>query len=113
MADAVTGTGGTAIGFGGEEVLLLLPDADLDVARRLVEAIRSTIAAAKLPHPALGTDSVVTASFGIAAAIAPQVGISELVSAADSALYSAKHAGRDCVWPLAGTGPAADMVAAA
>ena len=113
VADAVTGTGGTAVRFGGEEILLLLPDADLDVARRLAETIRSAIAAAKLPHPALGTDSVVTASFGIAAAIAPQVGLSELVSAADSALYAAKHAGRDCVWPVAGPAPAADLVAAA
>lgn len=113
VADAVTGTGGTAVRFGGEEILVFLPDAGLDDARRLAETIRSAIAAAKLPHPALGTNAVVTASFGIAAAIAPQVSLSELVSAADAALYAAKHAGRDCVWPLAGTEAAADMSAAA
>ncbi|WP_375409246.1 GGDEF domain-containing protein [uncultured Methylobacterium sp.] len=103
VADAVAGTSGTAVRFGGEEILVLLPDAGLDDARRLAETIRSEIAAAALPHPAIGTDSVVTASFGIAAAIAPPISLSELVSAADAALYAAKHAGRDCIWPLAGT----------
>lgn len=103
VSDAVGCTGGTAVRFGGEEILVLLPDADLDDARRLAETIRSAIAAAALPHPAVGADSVVTASFGIAAAIVPQIGLSELVSAADVALYAAKHAGRDCIWPLAGT----------
>ena len=75
VADAVAGTSGTAVRFGGEEILVLLPDAGLDDARRLAETIRSAIAAAALPHPAIGKDSVVTASLGIAAAIAPQIGL--------------------------------------
>lgn len=77
---------------GGEEFAVLLPDASIEVARRLAEVIRiglPTACADRLP-PSL----VPTTSIGIAAGL-PADGVSALMRQADEALYSAKRAGRN------------------
>ena len=82
--------------YGGEELLVILPgstrDAGSQVARRLCERMRQTAVFADmrppLPH--------ITASFGVAALQTGQ-DVPALLAAADSALYRAKEAGRDCV----------------
>jgi GGDEF domain-containing protein len=45
----------------------------------------------------LGNDARVTISIGIALATAPQTSANTLIGSADSALYAAKDAGRDCL----------------
>jgi diguanylate cyclase (GGDEF)-like protein len=77
---------------GGEEFLILLPGADLDRATRLAEDI----------HMAIGTGlrggHRVTASLGVAASPAGQpFSYNAVFTAADAALYEAKHNGRDRV----------------
>jgi diguanylate cyclase (GGDEF)-like protein len=82
--------------YGGEEFAAILPRADLDVAVAVAERMRATVEDAALPHaPKIGT---VTVSIGVAAALAsPSIPVSDLLAYADAALYSAKHAGRNCV----------------
>lgn len=85
--------------YGGEELALILPEADVRgaecVARRLRDQIRG------LSFEARGKRIVVTASFGVADlhGLAPEATLTaaRLIDAADRALYAAKDAGRDCV----------------
>jgi diguanylate cyclase (GGDEF)-like protein len=92
--------GDMAFRFGGEEFLLLLPEADLSIAVGVAERIRRGIEDAAIPHPARVPLGLVTTSFGVAAA---QLGgahtADELIASADAALYAAKHNGRNQVWP--------------
>jgi diguanylate cyclase (GGDEF)-like protein/putative nucleotidyltransferase with HDIG domain len=78
---------------GGEEFTLLLPGADGEggfiAAERLRQALKTT-----LPE-AVGFD--LTASFGVAAYPADGRTAATILSAADQALYAAKHLGRDRV----------------
>ncbi|WPO97614.1 GGDEF domain-containing protein [Pseudomonas sp. HR96] len=94
--------GAMAFRFGGEEFLLLMTDIDARQATATGEALRGAVAALGIPHPVLGEGARVTISLGVAATLAPQASAEELISAADSALYAAKRAGRDCLrsaWP--------------
>jgi diguanylate cyclase (GGDEF)-like protein len=87
--------------FGGEEILLLLPQTELIEAVRIAERIRRAIEALGLPHREAGTRQIVTASFGVAAVAVTTFSAAELIAAADTALYAAKRAGRNQVWPPA------------
>ena len=82
--------------FGGEEFVMLLPDAGLEDAIAVAERIRERLAAAAIPHEASSISPVVTASMGICA-VQPTAQRSPdvLVGAADHALYQAKKQGRD------------------
>jgi len=85
-----------AVRFGGEEMVVILPDSDaaagLMVAERLCERMRAAIVFAdmRLPLPHI------TASFGVAA-LQPDQNADALLSHADLALYRAKKDGRDRV----------------
>jgi diguanylate cyclase (GGDEF)-like protein/PAS domain S-box-containing protein len=81
--------------YGGEEFLLVLPRMSIGDAVERAEQLRSAIAAAPVSYGA--STIAVTASFGVAAF--PRDGTSgdKLISAADSALYVAKAAGRNRV----------------
>ncbi|MGD0188516.1 MAG: diguanylate cyclase [Roseiarcus sp.] len=85
--------------YGGEELLLVLPDAAIGVAVAVAERIRRGIEALGIPHELGGANRVVTASLGAAAAPIEAVSPDELVAAADAALYAAKASGRNRVVP--------------
>ena len=89
--------GALAFRFGGEEILILLVDTDVAAARMLGEQLQAAVAALQVPHPALGNDARVTISIGIALGNAPHTSANTLIGSADSALYAAKDAGRDCL----------------
>ena len=91
-----------AVRFGGEEMVVFLPDTGFTQARAVAEAIRSAIHAAAIPHPVLCEGAVVTASFGVATAPTTACTPAELIARADTALYAAKHNGRNQVWPPIG-----------
>ncbi|CAN5916339.1 hypothetical protein BH11MYX2_BH11MYX2_00730 [soil metagenome] len=77
--------------YGGEEFVVLYTDVDEDVGATLAEKLRAAIAAIEQPVK-------ITASFGVCANTGDFVSDGEgLMKAADSALYRAKHAGRDRV----------------
>ncbi|MCK7593547.1 diguanylate cyclase [Pseudomarimonas salicorniae] len=82
--------------YGGEEFLLILPDADATTALGRAERIRGAVAALRVEH--LGRP-VGALSVSIGVACAPQHGEDEasLLRAADAALYAAKHGGRNRV----------------
>lgn len=77
--------------WGGEEFLIVCPATTADQARQLAEKLRTALHAQAWPA---GLD--VTASFGVAAREREE-DIGTVIKRADSALYDAKAAGRDCV----------------
>lgn len=77
--------------FGGEEFAVLAPEANRLDARHLAERIRRRIADAPIPHGRRTTVSAGVATYPIDAGTAES-----LVKAADSGLYAAKEAGRNC-----------------
>jgi len=91
--------GDSAIRYGGEEFLLFLPGLQLVDAMRVAERIRRAIENAAIPNEGSGLNGVVTASFGVAACYVRELSATELIAAADSALYAAKTKGRNQVWP--------------
>lgn len=82
--------------YGGEEFMLLLPEASIEVTQHRAEQIRSGIKHLMLEYrrQPLG---VVTLSLGVASF--PQHGstVEAVIRAADTALYQAKNGGRDQV----------------
>ena len=92
--------------FGGEEFSLLLPQTRAVDAIRIAERIRSNIAALSIIAPgAVGGERVhVTVSIGVAALDSgADRTYSQLMSAADAALYGAKGGGRDQVQMISTT----------
>jgi diguanylate cyclase (GGDEF)-like protein/PAS domain S-box-containing protein len=91
-----TRTEDIACRMGGEEFILILPGAPLEIARQRAEYIREAIKEIKLEyhHEPLGAVSI---SLGVA--VFPEHGANseQLLQAVDKALYQAKHNGRDRV----------------
>ncbi|WP_040260289.1 GGDEF domain-containing protein [Pseudomonas massiliensis] len=81
--------------FGGEEILVLVPEATMARGRDLAENLRQAVLDLKLPHPVMGTNAQVTISLGVATGTAPWVSADTLIARADAALYAAKHQGRN------------------
>lgn len=85
-----------AIRFGGEELAVILPQADQTDAMTVAERIRSSVMN-NIIHLDNKTQINLTVSIGIATCPQDGTRMEMLVSAADQALYSAKHAGRNRV----------------
>lgn len=89
--------------YGGEELLVLLPDADLAATMAKAEVIRARIADLSSTH-----GFPITASLGAAAIPETSIQSTDLLKSADAALYEAKRSGRDKVVSAAPR-PAADQ----
>ena len=86
---------GDTIGrYGGEEFIVLLPAADVDAARRVLNDVRECFA--QLRHQAEAANWSNTLSCGIASAWTGATA-QQIVAAADAALYAAKRNGRNRV----------------
>ena len=82
--------------YGGEELALILPGADLEGAACVGERVRTAIETRKLPIRGEGGQPVfVTVSIGVAALGHGPEEASALVAAADEALYRAKRSGKN------------------
>jgi len=90
------GGNGTAFRFGGEEILVLLPDTNCEVASAIAERTRRSIEALGIQHRGLG-EGHVTASLGVTCGRTSQETLEDLLKTADAALYEAKRAGRNTV----------------
>lgn len=96
----------TVARYGGEEVVVILPETDEGGAVQAAERIRHVIGASRFGGPdEEGID--VTVSVGVA--VFPRHGATPtaLLGRADEALYDAKRAGRD-TWRVAAGAPAAE-----
>lgn len=82
--------------FGGEEFIVLLTGADLQVGRKVAEKIRSAIAGHDFPHGDQQPEGALTVSIGIAELDPATRSLTEMIRRADAALYAAKDAGRNC-----------------
>ncbi len=80
--------GDTVARLGGEEFVAVLPETDLEGARRLAERLRVAIEHCRVEEMRM------TASFGVAALLDDDTSDS-LLAAADAALYRAKENGRN------------------
>lgn len=81
--------------YGGEEFLVILPGMGLDIAAERAERWR--LAIGEMRVPVRSTTLQITASFGIASYPDQGIDADRLVQAADTALYRAKHNGRNRV----------------
>jgi diguanylate cyclase (GGDEF)-like protein len=82
--------------YGGEEFAVLAPNTTQSGAFELAERLREAVHGLRIPHEASPRKNV-TISLGVAS-VAPAQGeyrAEDLVTAADTALYAAKKAGRD------------------
>jgi diguanylate cyclase (GGDEF)-like protein/PAS domain S-box-containing protein len=82
--------------YGGEELVVLMPDTSMDNAMARAEAIRVAIRESNITHDGQ-TLPACTASFGVAVSPAHGDNTPDLFKAADAALYRAKAEGRDRV----------------
>jgi diguanylate cyclase (GGDEF)-like protein len=80
--------------LGGEEFVIVLPDTGLQDAHRFAEQIRMLVPSIDLSRW-LGGRSI-TVSIGVAASSETDT-VSTMLRRVDAALYTAKHAGRNCV----------------
>lgn len=80
--------------YGGEELVICLPDCTATEAMRAAGRIREALARAEVHHE--GRSIRVTTSIGVAA-IHRHESMEQWLSRADAALYEAKRRGRNCV----------------
>ncbi|MDA0653001.1 MAG: PleD family two-component system response regulator, partial [Proteobacteria bacterium] len=77
----------TAVRFGGEEFVILLPDAPLSAAVSTAERLCKSMSSAPIPMSNGGEAISITASLGAATTMAGDESLEELVRRADAALY--------------------------
>ena len=97
VTKSVTRAGHVVFRYGGEEFLVLAPDATLEQAMTEAERIRAAIAAAKIDHAAAQPLGCLSVSIGVAAFPTHGRTGRALIEAADAALYRSKQTGRNRV----------------
>jgi two-component system, cell cycle response regulator len=83
--------------FGGEEFVIVMPDADVEVALAVAERVRALVADQAFPISSGPGELPVTVSVGVATTREPTETTESLIGRADEALYRAKARGRNCV----------------
>ncbi|HEX9334040.1 MAG TPA: diguanylate cyclase [Anaerolineales bacterium] len=81
--------------YGGEELIILLPETDRKTAMQVAERLRNSIAAR--PIKVSDTEVTVTVSIGVAEKDDNTTQLETLIARSDQAMYIAKHKGRNCV----------------
>lgn len=86
-----------AFRYGGEEFIVILPEADLISARKVAERIRVRVIASSRKLLRCAMAEPVTVSIGIAMYPRDAADGKDLVAVADQLLYRAKGAGKNCI----------------
>ena len=84
------------IRYGGDEFVVLLPDADQDAAHKVAERVRMTVSGDTTDSGDSLIQIPIRVSMGVAA-LEGGGSLTSLIRSADAALYRAKRAGRDMV----------------
>jgi len=87
----------TTARYGGEEFVVLLPETDIEAARRKVESLRELVAATPIQLGLLAQSVQITISAGLASFPDDGDGAAELLAAADERMFRAKRQGRNLV----------------
>jgi two-component system chemotaxis response regulator CheY len=90
-------SGDSVYRYGGEELLAVLPEQDLEGATVAAERMRHEVEGLAIAHPGIGPPpGLVTVSGGVACFSPEDVGdVEHLLKRADEALYRAKNGGRN------------------
>jgi two-component system cell cycle response regulator len=88
--------------YGGEEFIVLMPETNLQIALAVAERLRIAIADTPFDIAGVATPLPVTVSIGVATTLEGDDSPTALLRRADTALYAAKDAGRNCLrsWPI-------------
>ena len=78
--------------YGGEELVVIMPNCGLDDAEIKAEMLRARVEGLSEAH-----GFPISASFGIAAVPETSSGAVDVIPRADAALYAAKQAGKNCI----------------
>lgn len=108
VRDSINRPNDLAARYGGEEIVVLLPDTSLEGALTVAERIRQAIQSLEIHHSG-NTPGFVTISAGVSA-IVPDIKSTtalDLIQAADKSLYLAKKGGRNKVCSVANQQPEA------
>ena len=82
--------------IGGDEIAVVMPTGDAEIACACGERIRSRVASSATKDPRLAAVSTITVSVGVATADVDDTP-ERVMGRADEALYTAKHAGKNCL----------------
>lgn len=94
--------------YGGEEFIIIMPEATLEAAVKRAEFLRENVRLLKTGAASGTAPGPVTLSFGIAVFEGRSVTLETVLKAADNALYKAKKTGRNCVVVADAPPPIAD-----
>lgn len=84
--------------FGGEEFIVLLPETPLDIAMKVADSVRKTIASKELKRKDTGqVYGTITVSMGVSQFRPATDTLPTVLKRADDALYQSKHDGRNRV----------------
>ncbi|WP_270507664.1 GGDEF domain-containing protein, partial [Paraclostridium sordellii] len=87
---------GIVIRYGGEEMVLILPEVSIDNAKVIAEKIQESIREKQIEHKYSEICDILTVSIGIYTnEFSQNEGIYKMIDNADKALYSAKNKGRN------------------
>ena len=81
--------------YGGEELIIIMPETDLASALPVAERLRASIC--ETPVPVANQELCITVSIGVAQKDENTVHLETLIARADQAMYIAKHRGRNRV----------------
>ncbi|MBW8749670.1 MAG: GGDEF domain-containing protein, partial [Acidobacteria bacterium] len=90
--------------LGGDEFMVVLPDTPMEMARMIAELIRGEVSSLRVQTEA--HQFQVRVSVGITTLVGQIVGLEDLIKQSDRALYEAKAAGRNRVFPSGELEPA-------
>ena len=84
--------------YGGEEFTIIMPDTSKDNSKLFAERLRSEVEKSYAEDTAITTDKRLTISAGIATYPEDALVKDDLMSMADTALYQAKHSGKNRIY---------------